>query len=48
VPPAGKTDYPITLDYVMRVPPAQSFISLRWKSDSMMKRETSLCFLYNP
>lgn len=49
VPPtAGKTEYPITLDYVMRVPPEQSFISLGWKSDSMPKRETSLCYLYNP
>ena len=48
VPPSGKTEYPITLEYVMRVPPEQSFISLRWKSDSMMKRETSLCYLYNP
>jgi hypothetical protein len=48
VPRRETMEYPITIDYVMRVPPDQSFIGLYWKSDAMTKQEIPLCFLYNP
>jgi hypothetical protein len=47
VPFTGSTEYPLRIDYVLRVPPDRMLLKLDWRGETVSKRDVGLCFLYN-
>jgi hypothetical protein len=48
VPYTGRTELPIQIDYVMRVPPEKQWLNLDWRAETISQRGISLCFLDSP